>query len=210
MRRLTASFAATLALCSYVACAGKSDDEPTGDYNGFYRGAPRPTTLGTPISVAPVTPIAAAGSASTGEAGSSGAGGAPSNAGGSGGGSLAGAAGSGTPSTGTGGSAPASTVCDAMTMILTPKCGASGCHGGGTFGTFALSQADAETYVDRSATNGQCLPSIIDSADTDKSLILLKVTGNQGSSCGQRMPLGGELSQTEQDCVKDWLTQFAE
>jgi hypothetical protein len=139
----------------------------------------------------------------TGEAsGRAAAGGAPTR--GSGGEAAAAEGGAGAtaaPSAAAG----ASSSCDGF-AILAASCGTSGCHGkGSNLEEFATSEEEARAYIDRPGTLA-CLGQgdVIDPDAPAASLMLKKLTDDP--PCGQRMPLtGNPLSNTEIQCITDWI-----
>jgi hypothetical protein len=164
--------------------------------------------------------VAAAGSAvipgGAGRGGTGGTGGRAGTGSAGTGGRVGGTAGS---ASGTGGSAGGSANggrCNAVAIIVTgDRCGGSGnsgCHGTNSpQGDFAASEAALRGYVDEVSLNGAGCGLIIDSGTPADSVLLQMVQGTQDKAeCYQlNMPLGDEaLSQADQDCIADWLTQF--
>ena len=185
----------------FVACAG-SDIPPVDDE---LRGALITNFGGQDGQL---------GGGASGAGGDGGDGGSASGAAGAGGdGGAAGAAGAGgSAPVGGGGSGSSADVCDAYETVFLVKCGTSGCHGDGAInGVFAGAAAPtADDIVDQPSTRGDACGVLVDPGNTDDSLILTMVLGEQPASCFPvQMPLGGDnLLPEEIDCVTEWLTQF--
>lgn len=194
---------AALAAVSLGAACGEDATDGTGTYYGYYRGPARSTELPTPTGTAPPAASGAGGSSGDGyfDAGAMA---------GQGGGMLADAGGD--PMNGASGmDSPMGDegVCNAPETVLTLRCNGGVCHGSGSdFGDFAVSAAQAETYVGEEANSSQC-GLIIDPDSPEDSLLLTKTTGDQPAGCGSAMPLGGTpLSATEIECIESWISQF--
>lgn len=109
---------------------------------------------------------------------------------------------------------PDEPACDAVTQVLTQKCGGGSCHSNerATIGDFAIGRMQAEAMVDRPASELGC-GLIIDSADSAQSLLLTKVNGTYPSDCGGPMPAPAgreerQLTDGDIDRLSDWLQQF--
>jgi len=154
-----------------------------------------------------------AGSASMTTGGSGGGGGQGGSTAGAGGGSS----GSGSVvSGGSGGGSsggpslppPTGPTCDAVTKVFT-KCSFQPCHGDGSNnGAFADSQAAAQLLLDKPTKAAAC-GKYIDSANPDASAILNKLSATP--CAGVQMPFNADpLPQSDIDCVRSWLFQFAD
>lgn len=103
-------------------------------------------------------------------------------------------------------------VCDAVTEVLIPSCGGSGCHQGVGIGEFALGVEEAESYVGQSpVSNVASCGLMIDPDNPNRSMILTKVTGQapyNADDCKQLMPPLDPLPQSQVDCLRSWLQQF--
>ncbi len=94
--------------------------------------------------------------------------------------------------------------CDGF-AILEERCNGPSCHGAGGLGNFAESEEAALAFV---GVNGTVTCSadgpLLDPANPRASVILQKVNGT--ASCGADMPIGGApLSDTEIDCLEEWI-----
>jgi hypothetical protein len=143
-----------------------------------------------------------AGSANTagGSAGAAGSGMQASN-----GGSASGAAGAGMSSAGASGAGPSDTgtACDGF-AVLEANCSSGGCHGAGSnLGNFAESESIARTFIGREGAVCAGQGALIDTDDPAASVILLKVSDD--APCGQPMPLGGSLDESDVACLEDWI-----
>jgi hypothetical protein len=200
-----------LSTTGFFACAGKDipevDNEVRDDLATAY----------------PEDETGSAGSANSGggAAGAAGSGGSASGTAGSAGRAGSGTGGSTQSTAGTGGSGSGAAgsgnanVCDAWGTVLVTNCSGGQCHStaGTIIGDFAVSEAAAAGLVDQVSSRGASCGVLIDPDNTDDSLILKMVKGTQdtGSCFPVPMPLGGDdLSATDQACIQDWLTQFAE
>ena len=84
------------------------------------------------------------------------------------------------------------------------KCGNASCHGAPASSTgLDLTSANLGTRVQGRKGKGECRDNfLIDPDNPADSKLYLKVTG---STCGSQMPLGGMLTQPEQECVLTWI-----
>lgn len=117
----------------------------------------------------------------------------------------AGAAGDDGEPGGRGGSGQSSDDCDGF-AVLQRNCGSTGCHGqGSTFSNFAESEEIAASYVGESgeATCAAAGP-LINPENPAASIIIQKVTAAT-PPCGERMPVVGELSEEDIDCLQEWI-----
>jgi hypothetical protein len=134
--------------------------------------------------------------------GSVGASGSGPASGGRGGSANAGSAG-GPSVAGNGGAA--SGACDGF-GILQVKCGGANCHGAGAGnGNFAESEAIAAAFADQDPVTQACAMDgpVLDTANPRGSLLIQKVNGTV--PCGTAMPLVGQLSEEEIDCLEEWI-----
>jgi hypothetical protein len=122
---------------------------------------------------------------------------------GNGGGTDAGGGGNG-GGTDAGGN-PVQASCD-FNALMTAKCGSSGCHGGqaGELATgLDLTSANLASRVEgQNGSNGCADYKMIDTEKPDQSALYLIVTNKP---CGVRMPIGGAMSEAEQQCVLTWI-----
>ena len=135
------------------------------------------------------------GNGSVGAAGASGGRGGSANAG-SAGASMAGNAGRG---------GAASGACDGF-GILQDNCGGENCHGAGTInGNFAESADIAAAFAGQDPVTEMCAMDgpLIDTENPRGSLLIQKVNGTV--PCGVAMPLVGQLSDEDIDCLEEWI-----
>jgi hypothetical protein len=188
----------------FVACAG--GDIPPVDNE--LRGALIENFGGQDGQMAGGGAAGAGGDGESGAAGAGGDGGAASGAAGTGGSGSPGGAGS------VGGSGSSANVCDAYTTVFLGNCAGSNCHGDGAInGVFAGADPPvAGDLVDQVSTRGPECGVLVDPSNTENSLILDMVLGQQGPTCfAVPMPLGGDdLPAEDIDCITEWLTQFAD
>ena len=96
--------------------------------------------------------------------------------------------------------------CD-FPALMAQRCGNSGCHG--AFGSAAgldLVSADLAQRLSNVRGSGACGDyQMINVSAPEQSLLYLKVTAQ---ACGIRMPIGGTLSDVEQQCILDWITEL--
>jgi hypothetical protein len=196
----------------FVACAGQDtppvDDQLRDDLVTTY---PEDETGSAGSASSGGGAAGAAGSSDDGDGGSGPSGGSGGRAGTGGSGQASGGTGGAAPSTGGGGG----NVCDAYTQVFSVSCTGGGCHSepGALIGDFASGPDAANALVDKVSSRGAACGKLIDSGTTDDSLILQMVENTQdpGACFPLPMPLGGDdLSQTDKDCIQDWLTQFAD
>jgi hypothetical protein len=97
----------------------------------------------------------------------------------------------------------AAAACD-FRALISAKCGSAGCHGAGAVATgLDLTSDDLATKLEGRKGSGACANyALIDRAEPARSAIYLKVTAD---ACGSRMPLGGTLSDREQQCILQWI-----
>lgn len=93
--------------------------------------------------------------------------------------------------------------CDFRALIMA-KCGSAGCHGAGAVATGLDLTSDnlAARLGDRMGTGACSSYALIDRTTPERSAIYVKVTAD---ACGSRMPLGGTLSDREQQCILQWI-----
>jgi hypothetical protein len=131
-------------------------------------------------------------------------------AGGSGAGGLGGAGGAGEG----GGGSPETCL---LAMTKTKNCGLVGCHGGTNPSAQLLLTDDVfrqakDSLLDKPNKGMMpgCTPStykLIDKAQPEKSLLYTKLTAQP--PCGERMPNGGSVSDTELSCMLAWVKSVA-
>jgi len=150
--------------------------------------------------------------AGNGAAGSSALGNNP--AGGSGGGAmsdsdLSGAGGNGLPAN----IDPLSgDVCDAVNDVFAVSCTGAICHNSPAATGFIETDMSVYDYVGQPPVrNDPRCGLMIDPDNPEASLLLTKLNGNfpPAVNCGTRMPLNGEITPAQLECVADWLTQFS-
>lgn len=93
--------------------------------------------------------------------------------------------------------------CDFRALIMA-KCGSAGCHGTGAVATGLDLTSDnlAARLGDKKGTGACASYALIDHTNPERSAIYIKVTAD---ACGSRMPLGGTLSDREQQCILQWI-----
>lgn len=130
------------------------------------------------------------------------------NSGGRGG--NGGSANAGGPSAGAGGAssggAGQSDECNGF-QILQRRCDGGNCHGEGTpNGNFAESEAIAAAFADQDPVTAACsmYGPVLNTNNPRGSLLIQKVNGTV--PCGTAMPLVGALSDTEIDCLEEWIS----
>jgi hypothetical protein len=141
------------------------------------------------------------GNGSVGASGS-GTGGSGAPSGGRGGSANAGSAG-GSSMAGNGGAV--SGACDGF-GILQENCGGDNCHGAGAMnGNFAESEDIAAAFADQDPVTEACSMDgpVLDTANPRGSLLIQKVNGTV--PCGLAMPLVGQLSEEDIDCLEEWI-----
>lgn len=132
----------------------------------------------------------------TGGSGSGGRGGS-ANAGSAGGSSMAG-----------NGGAASSGACDGF-EILQRHCSGNNCHGAGTVnGNFAENEDIAAAFADQDPVTAGCAEEgpLIDTENPRGSLLIQKVNGTV--PCGSAMPLVGQLSDADIDCLEEWIGEL--
>jgi len=137
-----------------------------------------------------------------GSVGASGSGGSGAASGGRGGSANAGSAG-GSSMAGNGGAA--SGACNGF-AILARNCGGDNCHGAGTInGNFAESEDIAAAFADQEPVTEDCAMDgpVLDTENPRGSLLIQKVNGTV--PCGLAMPLVGQLSEQDIDCLEEWI-----
>jgi hypothetical protein len=138
-----------------------------------------------------------------GSVGASGSGGSGAASGGRGGSANAGSAG-GSSMAGNAGAGP-SGACDGF-GILQRNCGGDNCHGAGAMnGNFAESEDIAAAFADQDPVTEACSMDgpVLDTANPRGSLLIQKVNGTV--PCGLAMPLVGQLSEEDIDCLEEWI-----
>lgn len=102
-------------------------------------------------------------------------------------------------------------VCDAPAMVLSPKCGVSGCHSSSSpqSGLDLASTGLVARLVDHtpSATlslncGASTKPYLVSQSNPPSGLLLDKLGAQP--PCGVQMPLGGVLNSTDRACVDSW------
>ncbi len=102
-------------------------------------------------------------------------------------------------------------VCDAPALVLTPRCGVSGCHSGNLpqAGLDLASTGLVARLVDRtpSATlslscGASTTPYLASHSNPATGLLLDKL--GSAPPCGAQMPLGGALNANDRACVDAW------
>lgn len=145
------------------------------------------------------------GNGSVGASGSTASGGRGSGGranGGSAGSANAGVAGSGSAAGGSGG-APGE--CNGF-EILQQSCDGGNCHGSGApNGNFAESPEIAAAFAGEAPVTAACAMDgpLIDTENARGSLLIQKVNGTV--PCGTAMPLVGQLSDEEIECLEEWI-----
>jgi len=97
----------------------------------------------------------------------------------------------------------AAAACDFRGLIQM-KCGNANCHGApATNSGLDLTTAALPMRVAGRKGAGACTDHLlVDTEDPDQSKLYLKVTG---TTCGMKMPIGGALTPSEQECVLSWI-----
>lgn len=102
--------------------------------------------------------------------------------------------------------------CDAVTVVLLPRCGGGSCHSNenARIGDFAAGRAQAESFIDVPSVRNASCGFVIDSQDPSQSLLLRKLVGDfPVPTCGGPMPVsGGDLTDEQIECMASWLEQF--
>ncbi len=140
------------------------------------------------------------GSGSVGAAGSANGG---TASGGRAGSANAGTAG-GSSQAGNGGAASTG-ACDGF-GILQEHCSGNNCHGAGTInGNFAENEDIAAAFAGQDPVTDECAMDgpLIDTENPRGSLLIQKVNGTV--PCGTAMPLVGQLSEEDIDCLEEWI-----
>jgi hypothetical protein len=90
-------------------------------------------------------------------------------------------------------------------FLLEQRCGFSGCHGDGSaLGDFAVSEAQAATFVGVEPTICEEAGVLIDPSDPPASFLVQKLGNNP--ACGAPMPIGGDVfTEAETACVERWI-----
>lgn len=100
---------------------------------------------------------------------------------------------------------PVQASCD-FNALMTAKCGSSGCHGGQAgqlaTGLDLTSPNLASRVANQNGKNGCAEYKMVDTDNPDQSALYLIVTNKP---CGVRMPIGGAMSEAEQNCVLTWI-----
>jgi hypothetical protein len=102
--------------------------------------------------------------------------------------------------------APDAGACD-FRALISAKCGNSGCHGAPASGSGLDLTSDnlAARLAGKMASSACASYLLIDGENPAQSALYLKVTKD---ACGSRMPLGGTLTDQEQSCILQWITQL--
>jgi hypothetical protein len=102
--------------------------------------------------------------------------------------------------------ADAGGACDFRALVAS-KCGNAGCHGGAAVSTgLDLTSEQLAVRVAGRKGSGACASYLlIDTEQPERSALYLKVTAD---ACGSRMPLGGTLTDSEQACILQWITNL--
>lgn len=103
------------------------------------------------------------------------------------------------------GGAASSGVCDGFD-ILQEHCGGTNCHGAGTVnGNFAENEDIAAAFAGQDPVTQDCAMDgpLIDTENPRGSLLIQKVNGTV--PCGLAMPLVGQLSEEDIDCLEEWI-----
>jgi hypothetical protein len=102
---------------------------------------------------------------------------------------------------------------DHIQPIFTANCALSGCHAGSR-PEEGMSLEAGKSYDNIVNKPSQQVPSRmrIKPSDPDNSYLYRKIRGEQGAvgGSGSRMPLGGSLSNTQIETIKNWITQGAQ
>jgi hypothetical protein len=109
------------------------------------------------------------------------------------------------PAADSGSPAAVAAACD-FRGLMQQKCSGAGCHGaaaatGLDLVSAMLPQRAMAQYGKQSCTDKL----LIDTQTPAQSKLYLKVSG---SSCGVRMPIGSDLSESEQACVLSWIDKL--
>ena len=92
---------------------------------------------------------------------------------------------------------------DVQSAIFTPSCSLSGCHNGSVSPNLQTGVA-FDNVVGVSAL--QSVMPLIDPGNPDNSYLILKM---EGSGSGARMPIGGTVSTTNLQLIRDWVSNGA-
>ncbi len=94
--------------------------------------------------------------------------------------------------------------------IFTNNCALSGCHVSGGTAPFSLASGVSHgQLVNQNATVGPCQgQKRVQPSDPNNSVLVKRL---EGSTCGNRMPLGGsQLDPASIQLIRDWITQGAQ
>lgn len=106
---------------------------------------------------------------------------------------------------GSGSVAPPSAACD-FRGLMQQKCSGAGCHGAAAATGLDLVSAMLPQRVMGQYGKQSCTDKLlVDTQSPEQSKLYLKVSG---SSCGVRMPIGSDLSESEQACVLSWIDKL--
>ena len=94
-------------------------------------------------------------------------------------------------------------VDDVQIQVFTGSCALSGCHNGSTFPDLRSGQTFSTT-VNQSSNQSSLL--LVEPFDPDDSYLLRKI---EGTGAGSRMPIGGSLSNSQIQLVRDWISEGA-
>ncbi|MFP6801667.1 MAG: thrombospondin type 3 repeat-containing protein, partial [Pseudomonadales bacterium] len=92
---------------------------------------------------------------------------------------------------------------DVQSAIFTPSCALSGCHNGSVSPNLQTGVA-FDSVVGVSAS--QSAMPLIDPGNPDNSYLILKM---EGSGSGSKMPIGGTVSTTNLQLIRDWVSNGA-
>jgi hypothetical protein len=186
--------AATFCLVSgaFAACAGSKTPSVSDELEDAIEDTFGNGSVGAAGSANGGSGTASGGRAGSANAGSANAGSA--NAGRAGGSSQAG-----------NGGAASTGACDGF-GILQQHCGGNNCHGAGTAnGNFAENEDIAAAFAGQDPVTDECAMDgpLIDTENPRGSLLIQKVNGTV--PCGLAMPLVGQLSEEDIDCLEEWI-----
>ena len=104
------------------------------------------------------------------------------------------------------GGAEAGSSCD-FRALMQARCGNASCHGGAMAPTgLDLTSAGLADRVRGQQASGACGQYLlIDREKPEESALYLKVSDD---ACGVRMPVGGMLSSSEQQCILQWIERL--
>lgn len=102
----------------------------------------------------------------------------------------------------------ASTVCDAPSTILGPRCATSNCHDAEDPISNLDLTPDAGLVARLSGVAGvDCAGTLVDTSSPESSLILTKCQAE--NTCAARMPItGAKLTADEEQCLLEWISSL--